>query len=177
MSHGGAPPVPRTLKRRRETLYGWPSMTFHLSCALYDQIAGRARACFPEEACGFVIERDGTWQVVPVSNVQNQKHAENPAQFPRTAAIAYTMGPEAAPLLIGHDRGELTIRAIFHSHPQHAAYFSAEDKAQATLWDEPSYPDAAQIVVSVIDGEVRESKAFRWDAAARDFVEVRLEVS
>jgi proteasome lid subunit RPN8/RPN11 len=69
------------------------------------------------------------------------------------------------------------IRAIYHSHPQHAAYFSAEDKKQATVWDEPSYPDATQIVVSVIDGEVREIKAFRWQEAARDFVEVPLETT
>jgi proteasome lid subunit RPN8/RPN11 len=87
------------------------------------------------------------------------------------------MGPDAVPILVGHERGTLTIRAIYHSHPQHAAYFSAEDKMQATVWDEPSYPDAAQIVVSVIDGTVRDAKAFRWDAAAADFVEVPLEVA
>ena len=85
------------------------------------------------------------------------------------------MGPEAVPILVGHDRGELVIRAIYHSHPQHAAYFSAEDKKQATVWDEPSYPDATQIVVSVIDGEVRDTKAFRWQEATRDFVEVPLD--
>jgi proteasome lid subunit RPN8/RPN11 len=137
-----------------------------------DAICADARACFPDEACGFVVERDGTLEVVRVTNIQNQKHAENPEEFPRTAAIAYTMGPEAVPVLIGHERGELTIRAIYHSHPQHAAYFSAEDKRQATVWDEPSYPDATQIVVSVIDGEVREVKTFRWQEAARDFFEV-----
>jgi proteasome lid subunit RPN8/RPN11 len=87
------------------------------------------------------------------------------------------MGPEAAPLLVDHDRGRLTICIIYHSHPQHAAYFSAEDKKQATVWDEPSYPDAFQIVMSVIDGTVRDMKAFRWDEPARDFVEQPLQVS
>lgn len=168
------------MNERCETLYGCQlgdAMTFRLTQSLFDRITARARACFPDEACGFVVERNGACDVVLVTNIQNQKHAENPEQFPRTAVIAYTMGPEAAPVLIGHDRGELTIRAIFHSHPQHAAYFSAEDKKQATLWDEPSYPDAAQIVVSVIDGEVRESKAFRWSEPQRDYVEVPLEVA
>jgi len=150
-------------------------MTFRLDRSLLDEIHQHARACFPDEACGIIVERGGTWSITKVTNIQNQKHAENPEQFPRNATIAYTMGPESVPVLIGHDRGELIIRAIFHSHPQHASYFSAEDKKQATVWDEPSYPDAAQIVVSVIDGEVRDAKAFRWNEAARDFVEVPLE--
>jgi proteasome lid subunit RPN8/RPN11 len=151
-----------------------------MSCSLprpiADELHEHARSTFPEECCGFIIERTGHLSVVRVTNVQNQKHAENPEQFPRTAAIAYTMGPEAAPVLVDHDRGRLVIRAIYHSHPQHAAYFSAEDKKQATVWDEPSYPDAAQIVLSVVDGEVRDAKAFRWDAAARDFVEVAFQI-
>jgi len=145
-----------------------------LTPAHLESIYTDARSSFPHEACGFIIERAGTIEVVRVTNVQNDKHAENPEHFPRDATIAYTMGPEAAPILVGHDRGELVIRAIYHSHPQHAAYFSAEDKKQATVWDEPSYPDATQIVVSVIDGEVRDAKAFRWQDAANDFVEVPL---
>lgn len=152
-------------------------MTAFLTRSLLDAIHADARAGFPNEACGFVVERAGRLEVVRVTNIQDQKHAEHPEQFPRTAATAYTMGPEAAPILVGHDRGALTIRAIYHSHPQHAAYFSAEDKLQATVWDEPSYPDATQIVVSVIDGEVRDAKAFRWQEAVRDFVEVPLETA
>ena len=146
-----------------------------LTPPIRDAITADARACFPDEACGFIIERAGVLEVVRVTNIQNQKHAENPEQFPRTAVIAYTMGPEAVPVLVGHERGDLTIRAIYHSHPQHAAYFSAEDKLQATVWDEPSYPDATQFVVSVIDGEVRDVKAFRWQDSTRDFVEVALD--
>ena len=152
-------------------------MTLSLPRSIVDELHAHARGTFPHECCGIIIERDGQLSVVRVTNVQNQKHAENPEQFPRTAEIAYTMGPEAAPVLVDHDRGRLTIRAIYHSHPQHAAYFSAEDKKQATVWDEPSYPDAAQIVMSVIDGQVRDAKAFRWDDGTRDFLEVSLQIT
>jgi len=152
-------------------------MTCSLPQTILDQLRAHALATFPEECCGIVIERDGRLAVVRVTNVQNQKHAEYPEQFPRTAATAYTMGPEAAPVLVDHERGRLVIRAIYHSHPQHAAYFSAEDKKQATVWDEPSYPDAAQIVLSVIDGTVRDAKAFRWDGSRWDFVEVPIQVA
>jgi proteasome lid subunit RPN8/RPN11 len=149
-------------------------MTCTFPRSILDELAAHAVSSFPDECCGFVVERDGQLAAVRVANIQNQQHAAHPDQFPRTAATAYTMGPEAAPVLVDHDRGRLTIRAIYHSHPQHAAYFSAEDKKQATVWDEPSYPDAHQIVMSVIDGTVRDTKAFRWDPGVADFVEVQL---
>jgi proteasome lid subunit RPN8/RPN11 len=141
-----------------------------------NEIYADAVACFPHEACGFVVERGGTIEVVRVTNVQNARHAEDPEAFPRTAEIAYTMGSEAAPVLVDHDRGRLRIVAIYHSHPQHDAYFSAEDRKQATIFDEPSYPDAAQIVVSVYDGEVKAVKAFGWNDARRDFEEIALAI-
>ncbi len=121
-----------------------------------------------------LVERDGSIDVVRVTNIQNEKHAEDPEAFPRTAEIAYTMGPEAAPVLVAHERGDLVLRAFYHSHPQHDAYFSEEDKKQATVWDEPSYPDAAQVVISVYDREVKKAKAFQWSESDRDFVEIEL---
>lgn len=145
--------------------------------SLYDEVAAHAEETFPDECCGLIVERGEGLRVVRVTNIQNQKHAEDPERFPRTAEIAFTMGPEAAPELIDHERGRATIRAFYHSHPQHAAYFSAEDKKQATVWDEPSFPDAAQIVVSVFDRQVKDVKAFRWDEGRRDFVEVTFSVS
>jgi len=135
-------------------------------------IEAHAAACYPNEACGFVIERDGREEVVCVTNIQNERHAADPSL--RDARTAYTMGKEAIPILTGHERGELVVRAIFHSHPDHDAYFSAEDRKQATVWDEPSYPDAGQIVVSVRAGTVKAAKAFGWDAAKRDYVEIEL---
>ncbi len=152
-------------------------MICSLPRTIVDALRAHAVSTFPEECCGIVVEHQGQLSVVRVTNAQNQKHAEYPGQFPRTAATAYTMGPEAAPVLVAHERGTSTIYAIYHSHPQHAAYFSAEDKRQATVWDEPSYPDAVQIVLSVIDGEVRDVKAFRWDEAARDFLEGALQIT
>ena len=151
-------------------------MIVAITPATRDAIAAHALETFPEECCGIVVRKGERQEVVRVTNVQNEKHAGDPERGPRTAATAYTMGPEAAPALIAHERGELTIEAVYHSHPQRDAYFSAEDKKQATVWDEPSYPDAAQIVVSVYDRKVKEIKAFCWDADGRDFVEGDLHV-
>jgi proteasome lid subunit RPN8/RPN11 len=122
-----------------------------------------------------IIERGGREEVVRVTNIQNELHAQDPAQYPRTAAIAYTMGLESAPILLAAERGELTLLAFYHSHPEHDSYFSAEDKTQAMGgWDEPNYPQAVQLVLSVRSREVRALKGFAWDDTARDFVEVAL---
>jgi hypothetical protein len=79
----------------------------------------RAHACeaYPDECCGLIVERDGREGVVRVTNIQNELHAQDPGQFPRTAAIAYTMGPEAAPILMGAERGALRRTDITGTKP------------------------------------------------------------
>jgi proteasome lid subunit RPN8/RPN11 len=150
-------------------------MTFTVTQTHLDALHAHAREAYPDECCGMIITRNGREEVVRVSNIQNALHEQDPRQFPRTAAIAYTMGPESAPVLMAAERGELILRAFYHSHPDHDSYFSAEDKKQALGgWDEPSYPHAAQIVMSVRACQVRATKAFMWAETARDFVEVGL---
>lgn len=142
------------------------------------QMRAHASRAYPKECCGIVVDRGAGLEVVPVSNLQDELHAQDPEQFPRTAETAYTMGPEAAPLLLAHERGALRLHAFYHSHPKHGAYFSSEDRTQAKGgWDEPMYPDAGQIVLSVFDAEVGALAAFRWDAQQGDYVEVSLAVT
>ncbi|MBP1684368.1 MAG: sulfurylase [Deltaproteobacteria bacterium] len=152
-------------------------MTLVITKATWAALQAHAVATYPDECCGMVVDRNGSEETAPVTNIQNDLHAQDPGQFPRTARTAYTMGPEAAPILIAAERGVLCLRAIYHSHPDHDAYFSAEDRMQALGgWDEPNYPDAAQIVISVRNREVLAAKAFAWDAAQRDFAEIALTI-
>ena len=150
-------------------------MTFTLDGSSLAAMHAHARQAYPEECCGIIFERDDRVQVVRVTNVQNELHAQDPEQFPRTAATGYTMGAEAAPILIGSERRELRLLAIYHSHPGREAYFSEEDRRQAFgARDEPIYPQAGYLVMSVLDREVRATKAFVWDGAARDYVEAQI---
>jgi len=152
-------------------------MSFTLSQSSLAAMHAHACEAYPDECCGMIVERDGRDEIVRVTNIQNELHATDPEQFPRTAAIAYTMGPEAAPILMRSERGELRLLAIYHSHPDHEAYFSAEDRQQAFGgWDEPNYPQAAQIVMSVRDRNVRATKVFMWDPAAHDYLEAEFRV-
>lgn len=150
-------------------------MTFTLSGSSLAAIDAHAREAYPEECCGMIFERGGREEILRATNVQNELHAQDPDRFPRTAATGYTMGPEAAPILIGSERGELRLLAIYHSHPEREAYFSQEDRRQALgAWDEPIYPQAGYIVMSVRNREVRATKVFVWDAAARDYIEAQI---
>jgi proteasome lid subunit RPN8/RPN11 len=136
-----------------------------------------AHACeqYPEECCGFVLSNGDTETVHRITNVQNLMHEKEPALFPRDATLAYFMDPKE--LFNVHreiDGGESIIKAVYHSHPNHDAYFSAEDKKQALFDGEPLYPDAVYLVMSIYDRQVRASSAFKWDDEERDFVDVPL---
>jgi proteasome lid subunit RPN8/RPN11 len=146
-----------------------------ISPATLAAMQSHALDSYPNECCGIIVERDGGDQAVRVSNIQDELHEKDPEQFPRTARTAYAMGGESAPILLAAERRELSLLAFYHSHPEHDAYFSEEDRKQAFGgWDEPNYPDAAQLVISVYGREVKDVAAFVWDERDRDFVRVDL---
>jgi proteasome lid subunit RPN8/RPN11 len=141
----------------------------------WEEVSRHSQETFPEECCGLVFSAARSDRVRRVENIQNKLHALDPLTYPRTAVIAYAMDPrELETILAEEERAGATLKAFYHSHPNHAAYFSAEDKAFATPFGEPTFPDAAQIVVSVYDRAVKDVKAFAWSEDEKDFVEVPL---
>ena len=139
----------------------------------WNEIAKHARDEFPEECCGILLTDGATEQVHRLENIQNKLHALDPETYPRTAVIAYAMDPKELELVIDNaSRSGARLKAFYHSHPDHDAYFSAEDKAFASPFGEPTFPNAAQIVVSIYDREVKRMGAFVWSDDKNDFVEV-----
>jgi [CysO sulfur-carrier protein]-S-L-cysteine hydrolase len=150
-----------------------------ISKSAFDAIVAQAEREFPFECCGFTVGDGAIEEARPISNIQNGKHAEDPAAFPRDARTAFLMEPrEHLAVLREIDGRKLKLRAVYHSHPDHDAYFSATDRAQACSFDpdEPDYPDVVQIVLSVRAGKFVRAAAFRWDAGRKDFVEANLSV-
>lgn len=144
-----------------------------------DAIVAQAEREFPHECCGFIIGDGAVEEVRPIANIQNQKHAENPAAFPRDARTAFLMDPkEHLAVLNEIDRRKLILLVVYHSHPDHDAYFSATDRAQACSFDpaEPDYPDTTYIVMSIRGGKFTRAAAFGWDAAAAEFAELGLDI-
>ena len=102
--------------------------------SIYDAIIEHVLADYPLEACGILAGKNGRLQHhYPINNI---------LQSP----VAYEMDPhqQIETMLEVEERGwELT--AVYHSHPQGAAYPSETDVAQAY------YPDTIQLIVSLQD--------------------------
>jgi proteasome lid subunit RPN8/RPN11 len=150
-----------------------------ITSASRDAIVAQAEREFPDECCGFIIGDGAVEEVRPIANIQNRKHTENPAVFIRDARTAFLMDPkEHLAVLNEIDRCKLKLLAVYHSHPDHDAYFSATDRAQACSFDpdEPDYPDTIHIVMSVRGGKFVRAAAFGWDAAAKEFIEIGLDI-
>jgi [CysO sulfur-carrier protein]-S-L-cysteine hydrolase len=147
--------------------------------ASLDAIVAQAEREFPYECCGFIIGEGAVEEVRPIANIQNLKHSEIPAAFPRDARTAFLMDPkEHLAVLNEIDRRKLKLLMVYHSHPDHDAYFSATDRAQACSFDpaEPDYPDTVYIVMSIRGGKFARVAAFGWDARAKEFAEIGLEI-
>jgi [CysO sulfur-carrier protein]-S-L-cysteine hydrolase len=160
--------------------------------ATFDQIVAQAEREFPFECCGFIIgdatvdgdsaahSDSAVEDVRPITNIQNRMHAEDPVAFARDARTAFLMEPrEHLAVMNEVDRRRLQLSAVYHSHPDHDAYFSATDRAQACSFDpgEPDYPDTVYIVISVRGAKFARAAAFRWNPAAKDFVEAELDTA
>ena len=118
-------------------------------------LAAHARAAFPHECCGYVTAGG----VVPCTNV-----AAEPA-------VAYEIGGAELLALVRGLGGPGGALAIYHSHTNGRAYFSARDAAIAATASGPVYP-VEHIVVGVTATGVAETARFAWKGAAGAYVEV-----
>ncbi|NOT55397.1 MAG: M67 family metallopeptidase [Deltaproteobacteria bacterium] len=146
-----------------------------LGAPAWEALCRHAQETFPEECCGAILTSTNGDEVRRITNVQNALHAKDPQTYPRDATIAYVMeSKELLAVLKEADSGRATLKAFYHSHPNHDAYFSAEDKRQAMFGDEPSYPDTVYLVISIHDREVKALRAYAWNEPMKDFVEIEL---
>lgn len=121
-------------------------------------------AAYPIEACGLLVRRtDGALAAVPCKNLQDLDHVQDPLASPRTARTAFRL--DELEIARSAGRGE-TLVAIYHSHCDVGASFSAEDARCAAPLGEPLYPGVARLVVSVIGGVLRAARMFHFDADA-----------
>lgn len=137
-----------------------------------NQIHGHAKREFPYECCGIILSGGNQEFVRVCRNIQNQRHAEDPETYTRDARTAYLMDPNDQMRVYKESETEnRPIKAFYHSHPDHDAYFSDKDKEDATAWGEPTYPNAAYIVISVYNRVIKATRAYAWCVAEADFVE------
>jgi len=144
--------------------------------ATADEFAGirrQAEAEYPHECCGVILAKAGAREdriPFPCRNIQNEKHAEDPVQFPRDARTAYYADPRDVVRFVRLESEGYAVVTFYHSHIDAGAYFSETDKRQAAPRGEPLYPDATYLILSVVDRKVVDARAFRWDPTERDFL-------
>ena len=83
---------------------------------IVDEMIRHGRAAAPLEACGYLAEKDGVvCKSIAMKNID-------------ASPVHYSMDPAQQFAAIRSCRAEgLTIRAVYHSHPETGAYPSAED--------------------------------------------------
>ncbi len=130
--------------------------------AVLSRLAALCEADPRREVCGLVVRRGGTLEVEPVPNVADAYHAQDPAAFPRTSRDSYLMDPRTQLRLfraLEASGGEVV--AVWHSHVEVGAYFSAKDRADALVDDVPAVPGAEYLVLGVRGGRVTEVRRYR----------------
>src|SRR5512140_635585 len=141
-----------------------------LSREAIEVISSQAKKEYPSECCGIVTGSEADQRVHACRNRQDELHAQDPGQHPRTSREAYDMDRNEMERVFADaaSRGEQVL-AFYHSHIDCDAYFSAMDKEVQTVFGEPEFPGAVHIVVSVNSRTVSEMKGYLWDNARQDF--------
>ncbi|MGO9611571.1 MAG: Mov34/MPN/PAD-1 family protein [Dissulfurispiraceae bacterium] len=138
-----------------------------------DVISRHAIAEYPAECCGIVTGTADVQSVHQCKNKQDELHAKDPERQPRTSREAYAMDRKEAERIMRDAAiaGEKVI-AFYHSHINCDAYFSQTDKDVQTVFGEPEFPDAVDVVVAVYAKRVKEIKGYLWDRGRQDFVAI-----
>ena len=158
----------------------WLAAGLTVTRAALEAVEAHARRCYPAECCGVLAGSAGDValvdEAVPFDNLADRYRAADPAAFPRTSREAYVMN--GALLFEAMARAAAAgrpVKALYHSHCDRGAYFSAEDERQARAAG-ALLREVAWLVTSARGGgAVDDHRLFVYDAeedafAARVFV-------
>jgi proteasome lid subunit RPN8/RPN11 len=139
-----------------------------------DEIHQHAVEEYPEECCGIIVgnpDHNNDNVVYRCENIQNKLHEKNPEDFTRDARTAYNISAlELQRLLREASSKGRVFKVLYHSHPEHDAYFSEEDTRMALFDGEsPIYPGTQYLVVSVYSKKVRDQALFDWNPETKTF--------
>lgn len=139
--------------------------------SVLNELCSHALGAAPEECCGLVTgtATERFQQVHRITNVMTKMHLADATTFRRDARHAYYMA-ETEYLRAqkeAESRGH-AVTAVYHSHVEAGAYLSEEDLVYAENPLFP-FPRAAQIVLSILAGRVKEAAIFDIDPSIGGF--------
>ena len=148
----------------------------HISKNNLESIHKHALEEYPFECCGIIAGSTNTKDndlLFRCTNIQNKLHEMDPKTYSRDAKTAYNIDPkELFKVFSEIESKKMTLKTFYHSHPDHDAYFSDEDKKMALFDGEPTYPDAKHLVVSVYNNIVKDEALFGWNPETRSFEKI-----
>ena len=150
--------------------------TNHVLQSNLEQIRNHALEEYPSECCGIIAGLTETKKndvLFRCTNIQNKLHEMDSETYPRNAKTAYNIDPREL-FKVFNEIGSkgMILKIFYHSHPDHDAYFSDEDKKMALFDGEPTYPDAKHLVVSVYNNIVKGEALFGWSSKTRSFEKI-----
>lgn len=143
-----------------------------MAARLLNEMVEHARETHPEECCGLITGRaPGRYERVHrCRNDMTMLHQQDPMTFPRDGRQAFHMS-EIDYLRVQKDADAAgqQVTAVYHSHTEAGAYFSEMDQEFASQPAFP-FPDAHHIVISVVEGLLKETAVFARIPEAPGFV-------
>lgn len=135
---------------------------------------------YPDEACGILsgpqkdpATLDGFHAM---ENTLGKLHALDPERYPRTPREGYVLDPRAyMKLERSLEENNQAIRVVYHSHVDVGAYFSAEDKKQATFNGQPVLPGIYYLVCGIKENGPDGAIVVSFNDKTGDFEETRID--
>lgn len=142
-----------------------------MSARLLNELRSHALETWPEECCGLLVgPGPGRFEAAHrCRNDMTRLHRQDPASWPRDGTKAFHMNE--IDYLRVRDQAEAAgrrVTGVYHSHVDAAAYFSELDQAYVRQPLFP-FPDASHIVLSLLEGRVREVALFRLEPTSGRF--------
>ena len=129
-----------------------------LAGGLLRQAYIHARRAYPHECCGMIL-RTGLREC---TNIQDDLHRQDPVNHPQSASKAFSLTADDTIFLAESLNTEDPVLAVYHSHPDDAAYFSKTDRAAATCEGKPVYPDLLHLVIACTADRISEARLFAF---------------
>ena len=128
----------------------------HFQNPALEQMLEHARLIFPDECCGFLYGTegaDGDRQVLEIAAVNNSKEGDKRRRF-EIGARDYMRAERYAA------EKDLLLLGVYHSHPNHPAIPSEQDRVAAQ-------PYFSYIIISVMQGNIDHIRSWRLNDDGR----------
>lgn len=160
--------------------FPWTFGDLEIERSVMEAIEQHALDCYPSESCGFVFGPADRPPLLDAmqreENEADKYHRLDPATFPRTSKTYFKINElRAARTFEQGERDGRPVKVIYHSHCDAGAYFSDEDAATFASGGQLMWP-CAYIVVSVVDGKVRDRRLWVHEPGTDQFRESTLTV-